>query len=114
MKHYWSLSPTLAVICSLDWNLELHYFDECTHDCPNTISVLSKLSAYSLVSDGPGQAAGGPDDEGAAARHARVRRHVARDTWRWTRFILIYSEKTVYKSVIEINLININPFYFID
>ena len=33
--------------------------------CPN--------SAYSLVSDGPRQAAGGPDDEGAAARHARVR-----------------------------------------
>ena len=86
MKHYWSLSPTLAVICSLDWNLELHYFDECTHDCPNTISVLSKLSAYSLVSDGPRQAAGGPDDEGAAARHARVREargagHVAVDTF---------------------------------
>ena len=26
-----SASPTLAVICSLDWNLELHYFDDCTH-----------------------------------------------------------------------------------
>ena len=80
------------------------------------ISVVSKLSAYSLVSDGPRQAAGGPDDEGAAARHARVRQargagHVVPDTWRWTHFILIYSEKTVYKSVIEINHININPTY---
>ena len=42
--------------------------------------------AYSLVSDGPRQAAGGPDDEGAAARHARVREargagHVAVDTF---------------------------------
>ena len=38
------------------------------------------------MSDGPGQAAGGPDDEGAAARHARVREargagHVAVDTF---------------------------------
>ena len=99
--------PTLAVICSLDWNLELFtIWWVHTRLSQYNICSVQTLSIFSCVRwRAPSSRRTRWWGSSCPARQSEGE---------WTHFILIYSEKTVYKSVIEINLININPFYFID